>query len=91
MAYLDSRDTAQSQSGGGGGGGEGGGGGGSRGAVLLFLPGVAEIRRLISELSGDAEAARWLLLPLHGDLPAVEQRRVFSRPPSGMRKVREAI
>lgn len=42
---------------------------GSAGDVLAFLPGVAEIRRTASALSGvDAE-----LLPLHGRLPAAEQ------------------
>ena len=29
----------------------------------------------------------WLLLPLHGELPAQEQRRVFGKPPRGTRKV----
>ena len=57
------------------------------GAILLFLPGVPEIRRLHSELVQSPHAARWLLLSLHGDLPAAEQRKVFGRPPAGKRKV----
>ena len=58
-----------------------------RGAALIFLPGVAEIRKLSTELARCPGASRWSLLPLHGELPAAEQRRVFGRPPSGLRKV----
>ena len=32
-------------------------------------------------------AARWYLLPLHGELPAAEQSKVFASPPRGQRKV----
>ena len=32
-------------------------------------------------------AARWHLLPLHGELPAAEQSKVFAPPPRGQRKV----
>ena len=42
---------------------------------------------MASELSRAAGAQRWLLLPLHGELPASEQRRVFAPAPRGMRKV----
>ena len=34
-----------------------------------------------------AGAARWHLLPLHGELPAAEQSKVFAPPPRGQRKV----
>jgi len=33
-----------------------------------------------------AGAARWHLLPLHGELPAAEQSKVFAPPPRGQRK-----
>ena len=56
-------------------------------AVLLFLPGVAEIRTLARELALAPAASRWLLLPLHAELPAAEQKRVFAPPPPGVRKV----
>lgn len=78
LGHLDERDAS------GCGGGSTGGGGG---AVLIFLPGVAEIRRLAAELSRSASASRWLLLPLHGELPPDQQRKVFGRPPKGLRKV----
>ena len=61
--------------------------GSERGAVLIFMPGVPEIRKLSNELARSAGAARWLLLPLHGELPAGEQRKVFGPPPRGLRKV----
>ena len=61
--------------------------GANRGAVLIFLPGVPEIKRLAQDLARAPGAARWLLLTLHGELPAQEQRRVFSKPPQGVRKV----
>ena len=62
-------------------------GGFGRGAVLIFLPGVPEIRRLQQDLARSPNATRWLLLPLHGELPAQEQRKVFQRPPPSQRKV----
>ena len=34
-----------------------------------------------------AGGARWHLLPLHGELPAAEQSKVFAPPPRGLRKV----
>ena len=61
--------------------------GAERGAALVFLPGVPEIRRMCAELERSPGASRWLLLPLHGELPAAEQRRVFGAPPRGARKV----
>lgn len=57
------------------------------GAVLVFLPGVGEIRRLSNELNRlDSGGTMWIL-SCHGSLSAEEQRRVFSRPPSGQRKI----
>lgn len=51
------------------------------GDILVFLPGVGEIRRAQSALSNiDAD-----VLPLYGDLPVAEQQRVLA--PSPRRKV----
>ena len=64
----------------------------SPGAVLVFLPGVAEISKLQRRL----ERSRLLLpgdvgplwvLPLHGSLSSADQRRVLEAPPAGVRKV----
>jgi ATP-dependent helicase HrpB len=58
---------------------------GLEGDVLVFLPGAAEIRRAAEKLAALAEARDLLLLPLHGDLPAAEQRRAVE--PAPRRKV----
>ena len=57
---------------------------GEDGAVLVFLPGVNEIRKALRELEGTR--GLWVL-PLHGALSGADQRRVFQRPPQGQRKV----
>ncbi|KAJ2656320.1 helicase [Coemansia sp. RSA 1200] len=56
-------------------------------AVLVFMPGAAEIRSCIGALSRSACADALHVLPLHSALAAGEQRRVFGAPPRGLRKV----
>jgi HrpA-like RNA helicase len=59
------------------------------GAILIFLPGMAEIRTLHDRLRAnlkDAES-RFLLIPLHSTLSSEEQKLTFNRPPPGVRKV----
>jgi ATP-dependent RNA helicase DHX29 len=60
------------------------------GAILIFLPGVAEIYMLLDMLAASyrfrGPAADWLL-PLHSSIASSEQRKVFLRPPKGLRKV----
>ncbi len=48
------------------------------GHILVFLPGVAEIRRAIRECGSLAKRADLLMLPLHGDLSPAEQDRAIS-------------
>jgi len=55
------------------------------GHVLVFLPGVAEIRKSMQACEGIARRAGAQLMPLHGDLSPAEQDRVVS--PSSQRKV----
>ena len=50
---------------------------GAGGDVLVFLPGAAEIRRTAELLTPLAERHDFLLLPLHGDLPASRQKRAL--------------
>jgi len=59
------------------------------GAVLIFLPGMAEIRTLHDRLRANLEDAesRFVLIPLHSTLSSEEQRLTFSKPPPGKRKV----
>ena len=57
------------------------------GAILVFMPGVAEIRRLQRELERAGRTDRMHILALHGQLSSAEQSRVFERAPAGKRKV----
>ncbi|KAF8714746.1 hypothetical protein HU200_027269 [Digitaria exilis] len=60
------------------------------GALLVFLPGVAEIDMLIDRLSASVRfggaASDWIL-PLHSLLGPSDQRKVFQSPPDKFRKV----
>jgi ATP-dependent RNA helicase DHX29 len=57
-------------------------------AILVFLPGIAEIRRLNDMLSGDPTFSRqWLIYPLHSTIATEEQEHAFLVPPQGMRKI----
>lgn len=64
--------------------GSGGAAGGSGGGMLVFLPGQAEIAKMCTALG--AVDGLWVL-PLHAGLPSGRQRRVFQRPPDGLRKI----
>jgi ATP-dependent helicase HrpB len=55
------------------------------GDVLVFLPGVGEIRRVGQELETLAERNKLALMPLYGDLPAEQQDAVLG--PCSRRKV----
>lgn len=63
----------------------------SDGAVLVFLPGWDEILRLKDRLEECCEdfglKSKYLVLPLHSMVAPAEQRRVFVRPPPGVRKI----
>jgi HrpA-like RNA helicase len=62
----------------------------SNGALLIFLPGVGEIKALSerlrsSRMFGDA---RWFtIVPLHSLLSSAEQRRAFEKPLNGRRNI----
>ncbi|KAK0708586.1 P-loop containing nucleoside triphosphate hydrolase protein [Lasiosphaeris hirsuta] len=57
-------------------------------AVLVFLPGIAEIRTLNDMLSGDRMFAdQWLVYPLHSTIATEDQEAAFLVPPPGMRKI----
>lgn len=60
----------------------------SPGDVLVFLPGMAEIRRAEQALAGGTASDRGLsVLALHGELSREEQDRAMSPDPAGRRKV----
>jgi ATP-dependent helicase HrpB len=55
------------------------------GSILVFLPGIAEIRRTMRECETIARQTGLLALPLHGDLSPAEQDRAVL--PSAERKL----
>lgn len=57
-------------------------------AILVFLPGIAEIRRLNSMLVGHpAFSHGWYVYPLHSTIATEEQEQAFLVPPAGTRKI----
>ncbi|KAK0615208.1 P-loop containing nucleoside triphosphate hydrolase protein [Bombardia bombarda] len=57
-------------------------------AILVFLPGIAEIRTLNDMLLGDRSIAdNWLVYPLHSTIATEDQEAAFLVPPPGMRKI----
>ena len=58
--------------------------GSTEGGILIFLPGVGEIDQTLRALRNIPNLHA---LPLHASLQSSEQRLVFKKPPSGLRKV----
>ena len=57
-------------------------------AILVFLPGIAEIRSLNDLLLGDKYfSTEWLVYPLHSTIATEEQESAFLVPPPGKRKI----
>lgn len=57
-------------------------------AILVFLPGMAEIRRLNDMLAGHRTFInRWYIYALHSTIATDEQERAFLVPPPGIRKI----
>ena len=57
------------------------------GSILVFLPGMAEIRRVERRLRESPLAAGVEVYPLHGDLPQETQEAAISPAPTGRRKI----
>jgi len=59
-----------------------------RKAVLIFLPGLAEIRQLTDIISSHSLFMKdWQIHPLHSAFSSDEQQAAFHIPPPGMRKI----
>jgi ATP-dependent helicase HrpB len=59
-----------------------------KGDILVFLPGVADIKRCISHAATMfSEHNKLKLVPLHGSLPLEEQEKAIALASSGVRKV----
>ncbi|KAI1432709.1 helicase associated domain-containing protein [Xylaria sp. CBS 124048] len=57
-------------------------------ALLVFLPGIAEIRALNDLLLGDPFFQKyWEVYPLHSTIATEDQERAFLVPPDGVRKI----
>lgn len=57
-------------------------------AILVFLPGIAEIRQLNDMLGGHPSFNRqWLVYPLHSTISSEDQQAAFLIPPPGVRKI----
>ena len=57
-------------------------------AVLVFLPGIAEIRTLNDHLLGHpAFSSAWQIYPLHSTIATEDQEAAFLVPPPGIRKI----
>jgi HrpA-like RNA helicase len=60
------------------------------GAVLVFLPGMSEIRSMMSRLTGSrlfGDTRRFEVVPLHSSLSPRDQKNAFSIPRRGCRKI----
>lgn len=58
-----------------------------RGSLLVFLPGMADIRRVERSLFDLSLGPEILIAPLHGDLPQAAQEAAIAPAASGTRKV----
>lgn len=62
------------------------------GAILVFLPGLAEIKMLYEQLQSNSlfnnrRSNRCVIHPLHSSLSSEEQQAVFIKPPLGVTKI----
>ena len=57
-------------------------------AILIFLPGIGEIRQLNDMISGFPAFQRgWRIHPLHSSFTSEDQQSAFEIPPNGIRKI----
>lgn len=58
------------------------------GAILVFLTGWDDISKLLDQIKVNSflgDLSNFLVLPLHGSMPTVNQREIFDRPPPNKR------
>lgn len=56
-------------------------------AILVFLPGLAEIRQMLDVLSGCRAAQHYQIHTLHSSIASDEQQKAFAVPPHGLGKI----
>lgn len=62
----------------------------NEGAILVFLPGWEDINQTRERLFASPffrDSSKFLVLSLHSMIPSSEQKKVFKRPPVGVRKI----
>ncbi|KAI8974320.1 P-loop containing nucleoside triphosphate hydrolase protein [Pilobolus umbonatus] len=60
------------------------------GAILIFLPGMNEIRKLFDLISSHSklgQSKKFLIIALHSTLSSGDQEKAFDIPPPGIRKI----
>ncbi|RUS71410.1 hypothetical protein EGW08_020831 [Elysia chlorotica] len=62
------------------------------GAILIFMPGFAEIQTLYDQILATSEfgsrnKSKYKIIPLHSTLSSEEQNAVFNKPPEGVTKI----
>ncbi|PSS15858.1 DExH-box ATP-dependent RNA helicase [Actinidia chinensis var. chinensis] len=60
------------------------------GAVLVFLTGWDDISKLLDQVKANnflRDPSKFLVLPVHGSMPTINQRAIFDRPPANIRKI----
>lgn len=60
------------------------------GAILVFLTGWDDISKLLDKVKANkflGDPRKFLVLPLHGSMPTINQREIFDRPPLNTRKI----
>ncbi|CAN4089642.1 unnamed protein product [Withania somnifera] len=60
------------------------------GAILVFLSGWDEISKMLDKIKTNnflGDTRKFLVLPLHGSMPTINQREIFDRPPANTRKI----
>ncbi|ODH40223.1 hypothetical protein ACO22_01676 [Paracoccidioides brasiliensis] len=58
-------------------------------AILVFMPGMAEIRRLNDEILSEPlfNNRKWIIHALHSSMASEDQESAFLTPPKGLRKI----
>lgn len=59
----------------------------TKGAVLVFLPGLYQIQEMEAALRNSQASRYFLIIPLHSTITLDEQRNVFAPPKDGYRKI----
>ena len=59
----------------------------NHGSILVFLPGLGEIRTLSDRLQGQRHFSKCEIIQLHSSLSSSDQKRAFRDSPVGSRKI----